>query len=456
MTEKVLSPLDGRYDIIARRLSDTCSEQEVMRRKLEFEVRYFIFFSTAYRGAEYDEEQLYQLGCIYRKFDVLAYDEILAIERETQHDIKAIEIWLRNRLSKYDYTKDYVDCVHYGLTSQDTVSVGTYLAVCETIKYIDEKLVTLQSVIEKVSEKNGTVKFLARTHGQPAITTSVEYEMNRYKQYVEDGLSELGRFSRLHKISAKCGGAIGNLVALKLEYPDHNVEKDFDEFMFTAFTLYRSVATSQTDNWESLVKIMHVLEMICSSLINVCRDIWMYCSYGYIDMEVDSSYCGSSTMPQKVNPIKFEKAEGCFEKAEADFQFYCRKLSKSRLQRDLSDSVVIRSMYETYGWMLLGIESLTEGLQQISFNKEVCNGELENNYQILAEYVQLTLKKYNANGNDIYSIVKDKFRGLKSCTKKQYLEIIHSLEIEDQYVQDLLIIMTPADYYVKPRDYCTK
>ena len=106
--------------------------------------------------------------------------------------------------------------------------------------------------------------------------------------------------------------------------------------------------------------------------------------------------------------------------------------------------------------MLLGIESLTKGLQQISFNKEVCNKELENNYQILAEYVQLTLKKYNENGNDIYSVVKDKFRGLKSCTKKQYLEIIHSLEIEDQYVQDLLIAMTPADYYVKSRDYCTK
>ena len=172
----------------------------------------------------------------------------------------------------------------------------------------------------------------------------------------------------------------------------------------------------------------------------------MYYSYGYIVTNVDKGYCGSSTMPQKVNPIKFENAEGCFEKVEADFQFLSRKLHKSRLQRDLSDSVVIRMIYETFSWMYLGITSLIDGISSIRFNKTVCDEELENNYQILAEFVQLTLKKYNTENEDVYALVKDKFRGLRTCTRKQYLDIIDSLGIEDDYVYEILKCITPRNY----------
>ena len=444
----VISPLDGRYSDRITEMTEKCNECKVMQAKVTAEIKYLLFFLKTYKKIQLPEAEENDLKNIYKEFSQTYFEEINKIEHyDTYHDIKAIEYWIRYKIKDLGYfSNEVIDSVHYGITSQAIVSLGTYLTVINCVQLIQRKLNLLKVKFNKFKEDNSGVRFLARTHGQPAITTSVAREVDRYCHFLQNN------YSHQITLNVKFGGAIGNLSSLKREYPDHDVETEFSEFIASLnndtsnITLYRSQHTSQIDHWDSLIDIMQSMEKIASGAINICRDFWMYYSYGYIITNINKGYCGSSTMPQKVNPIKFENAEGCFEKVEADFQFLCRKLHKSRLQRDLSDSVVIRMIYETFSWMYLGIASLIGGVSSIKFNKAVCDDELENNYQILAEFVQLTLKKYNTGDEDIYSVVKDKFRGLRTCSRKQYLDIIDSLNIEDEYVYELLKNITPEDY----------
>ena len=444
----IISPLDGRYSSRITEMAEECNEYKVMQAKVAAEIKYLLFFLKTYKGIKLSEAEINDLKNLYKEFRTTDFEEINKIERyDTHHDIKAIEYWIRRKIEEMGYfITEVIDSVHYGITSQDIVSLGTYLTVVNCFQLIRRKLSLLKVKFDKFKEDNVDVRFIARTHGQPAIATTVSREVDRYCHLLGDN------YFRHIVLSIKFGGAVGSLAFLKREYTDHDVETEFSDFITSLsedipnLTFYRSQHTSQTDHWDSLIDMMHSLEKTASGMINICRDFWMYYSYGYIITNVDKGYCGSSTMPQKINPIKFENAEGCFEKVEADFQFLCRKLHKSRLQRDLSDSVVIRMIYETFSWMYLGITSLTDGISSIRFNKSVCDEELENNYQILAEFVQLTLKKYNTENEDVYALVKDKFRGLRVCTRKQYLDIIDSLDIEDEYVRELLKNMTPKDY----------
>lgn len=444
----IISPLDGRYFNKITEIAEECNECKIMQAKIVAEIEYLLFFLKTYKSIELSEIEANDLRSLYLEFSQADFEEINKIERyDTHHDIKAIEYWIRSKITGMDYfSNEVIDSVHYGITSQDIVSLGTYFVIINCVRLIEDKLNLLKMKFNKLSEDNADVKFLARTHGQSAIATTVDREVGRYCHFLQND------YSKKITLGVKFGGAVGSLTSLKQEYPDHDVETEFNNFIASLsedipnLTLYRSQHTSQSDHWDSLVDVMHSLEKTTSGMINICRDFWMYHSYGYIITNVDKGYCGSSTMPQKVNPIKFENAEGCFEKVEADFQFLCRKLHKSRLQRDLSDSVVIRMIYETFSWMYLGITSLIDGIDNIRFDKTVCDEELENNYQILAEFVQLTLKKYNTENEDVYALVKDKFRGLRTCAKKQYLDIIDSLEIEDDYVYNLLKDMEPKDY----------
>ena len=444
----VISPLDGRYSSRITEMAEECNEYKVMQAKVAAEIKYLLFFLKTYKSIELPEAEANDLKSLYKEFRTTDFEEINKIERyDTHHDIKAVEYWIRRKIKEMGYFSDTViDSVHYGITSQDIVSLGTYFTVVNCLQLIQRKLNLLKQKFDKFKEGNTDVRFMARTHGQPAVVTTIGREVDRYCHFLEND------YSKHITLNVKFGGAVGNLTFLKIEYANHDIETEFNNFITSLsedipnLTLYRNKHTSQTDHWDSLVDMMHSMEKVASGMINICRDFWMYYSYGYIITNVDKGYCGSSTMPQKINPIKFENAEGCFEKVEADFQFLSRKLHKSRLQRDLSDSVVIRMIYETFSWMYLGITSLTDGISSIRFNKSVCDEELENNYQILAEFVQLTLKKYNTENEDVYALVKDKFRGLRTCTRKQYLDIIDSLDIEDEYVYESLKNMTPKDY----------
>lgn len=444
----IVSPLDGRYSNRITEMTNECNEYKVMQAKVTAEIKYLLFFFKTYKNMDLPDVGIRDLKNLYKDFRITDFEEINKIERyDTHHDIKAIEYWIRRKIKEIGYfTNEVVDSVHYGITSQDIVSLGTYFVVANCLQLIQRKLNLLKAKFDKFKDDNMDVRFIARTHGQPAIVTTLAREVDRYCHFLEND------YSKHITLNVKFGGAVGSLAFLMREYTDHDVETEFSDFITSLsegvpnLTFYRSQHTSQTDHWDSLVDVMHSMEKVASGMINICRDFWMYYSYGYIVTNVDKGYCGSSTMPQKVNPIKFENAEGCFEKVEADFQFLCRKLHKSRLQRDLSDSVVIRMIYETFSWMYLGITSLVDGISSIRFNKTVCDEELENNYQILAEYVQLTLKKHNTENEDVYALVKDKFRGLRTCTRKQYLDIIDSLDIEDDYVYETLKCITPRNY----------
>lgn len=456
---KIVSPLDGRYSEKISPLSRTCSEFEIMKRKVMIEVEYFVFLVSNFSGfngfrkllienVHFEKDEIRKIKMIYQKFDQEDFDFINEIEKnDTRHDIKAIENFVKIKLRSLEFVKeDLIDYVHFGLTSQDVVSFANVSITYGVAVIIERKINDVKNAMKNIYDSENHHIFLARTHGQFAIPTSFKREMDSY-------IERLRLISYKENISTpfscKFGGAIGNLASIKFISRSKGENCELVDDMFSEFIksngFYSSEHTSQVDNYRGITPLMHQYSQYAGILIDFCRDIWQYFSLGYFISDVEKGYCGSSTMPHKINPIKFENAEGCLEKVENDMNFFSSKLSKSRLQRDLTDSVTIRMIYESFCYFYLALCNIEEGLSKIKVNDDVLEKEMYVNYQILSEPVQLILKDYGFH--DGYEKSKKLFQGLITCDKRKYERLIDKLEIENQELYDLLYDLTPKDYY---------
>lgn len=430
-----ISPIDGRYSNRIN-LAERFTEKSVLLQKILIELEYTYFISDVFNICPS------QVLCHKNKiasyiFNDDYYNKVNDYEENvTKHDIKAIELYLKDVLHLHNVPQENIDLVHFCITSQDTVSLAnnhlikTFLL--DIINEVDRMVLSLNALCCKEDV------FIGRTHGQPATPISFKDVSLNYSDRITEIKNIL--FPILDQWRCKFGGAIGNGMALK----NFNLsETIFKKFVDGRYNMDLTTNTTQTDNWQSLTSATALMSKLSSILIDLCRDFWMYHSYGYFTSNTEN-YFGSSTMPHKVNPIKFENAEGCLEKCEVDFNFLTNKLSKSRLQRDLSDSIVIRTIGETFSYFELAVSSINSGLKNIKINKPVLSNELENNYQILSEYIQLRLK---FNGyEDGYEKSLKMFQGRNHMTKEDYVAEILKLDIP-KGLQKEFTSMTPQRYH---------
>jgi len=389
----MLSPLDDRYRKKVEELEDFFSEDAQLRFKTEIEISYFINLCKEL-NLQFTEEQRSWITHIYEDIQPV---HIKVIEDKTKHDIKAIEYYLRERFKHFNIPYDHY--IHFGLTSQDINSLSTSLSLDRfNQSFMAEVMNDMMSAIYSFATKNKCV-FPARTHGQLAVPTLFEKEIIVFLSRLEEVWSE----TMEHSFKAKFGGAVGNLSAHHIAYPKHDWNKFVDLFL-RKYDLDPEKCTTQVANNKSISEYFDKIRMINNILIDMCRDIWMYNSYGYFKQSVTAEEVGSSTMPQKINPILFENAEGNLEFSNCILEFMSSKLQISRMQRDLTDSTVTRNIGVALGHAVMAYKSIMEGLEKLSINLPSVERDLAST-GLLAEAYQIILKKENVK--DGYELIKD-------------------------------------------------
>jgi len=389
----MLSPLDDRYFQKVRELDDYFSEDAMLKVKARIELDYFVALCEELK-LPLNDTDLYWIDYIWNDIQTI---HIKLYEEKTRHDIKAIEYYLRERFKHFNIPHDHM--IHFGLTSQDinSLAISTVLDLFnqnEMSYYMED----LNNSIIKFAEKNACV-FPARTHGQLAVPTLFDKEMYVYMSRLQEVWSE----TEDHPFKAKFGGAVGNLSAHYIAYPGHDWINFADMFL-RKYDIDPEAYTTQVANNKCISEYFDRIRMINNILIDLCRDIWMYNSYGYFKQTVTADEVGSSTMPQKVNPIHFENAEGNLELANCLLSFMSDKLQISRMQRDLTDSTVMRNVGVALGHSVVAYKSLLAGLETLSINLEAVDTDLTNR-GLLAEAYQILLKKENIK--DGYELIKD-------------------------------------------------
>jgi len=424
----MISPLDDRYFEKVRELHEYFSEDAMLKLKARIEIDYFIALCEELNLPFTEDERMY----IAQIYDTIEAYEIRLLEEQTHHDIKAVEYYLRRRFQEWKIPYDHL--LHFGLTSQDINSVATSIIIdrfnqSEMSFYMNEMI----SAIYTFADKNECV-FPARTHGQLAVPTLFDKEMHVFLTRIEEVWSQIID----HPFKAKFGGAVGNLSAHYLAYPDHNWT-NFSNLFLRKYDIDREISTTQVSNNISICKYFDQICMINNVLINLCQDIWMYNSYGYFKQSVTEKEVGSSTMPQKINPIQFENAEGNLQLSNCLLDFMSKKLIISRMQRDLSDSTVLRNVGVAFGHAVVAYKSIMAGLSKLSINMPVVERDLASS-GLLAEAYQILLKKEN---------VKDGYELIKNMERSG--QTINDLNIPET-LKEKLKSVTIGDYVAHMRD----
>lgn len=452
-TKNIVSPLDSRYAKELEPVSDIFSDENIIMTQMSIERAWILYLTrhtamqiTEFNGALLPLENDMVFNDVSRivAFNIydpaVSVDEIKKMELDTHHDVVAMFEYFKKILISAGVSKEATEFVHFGLTSQDIVTTGYNTVVKE---YLTTRfLMVIDTLTDCLNNNKFDKIFLGRTHGQPAIPTSFKKEFQSYINRIDIHVKDIAH--TIKNMSTKFGGAINNFAAAKFCNPEVNWELVLDTFVDEFLDLKRSKYGTQTDNYESLCKIMDSLAAICDIIIDLSRDIWTYCSFDYFDLEYPDNHVGSSTMAQKINPIDFEKTEGNAEIANMWFKFLSSKLRKSRLQRDLSDSTVMRNIGVVFGHLDFSIQSLINGLNKISIDESVVKKELDNNYQILAEAVQSKLKYTGTR--DAFDKIKHLFKG-KSLDMDGYKHIIDSLEINKEIKNELRDLKPELYYY---------
>ncbi len=422
----MLSPLDDRYFQKVRELHDYFSEDAMLKIKAHIEIDYFIAICEELK-LELNDTDRHWIAHIWNDIQP---SHIKVIEEKTKHDIKAIEYYLRERFKHFNIPHDHM--IHFGLTSQDinSVAISTMLDRFNQNE-MSYYMTDLINSIVTFAEKNACV-FPARTHGQLAVPTLFDKEMYVFMSR----LQEINLEIEDHPFKAKFGGAVGNLSAHYIAYPDHDWINFADMFL-RKYDTDPEAYTTQVANNKCISEYFDSIRMINNILIDLCRDIWMYNSYGYFKQTVTADEVGSSTMPQKVNPIHFENAEGNLELANCLLSFMSDKLQISRMQRDLTDSTVMRNVGVALGHSVVAYKSLLAGLETLSVNLEAVDRDLTNR-GLLAEAYQILLKKENIK--DGYELIKDMQRNELSIDElnlpESLKEKLYSVTI-DSYVSHM-------------------
>jgi len=436
-----ISPVDGRYRPKVEELAAYFSEYALIKYRVLVEIEYFIELCgiPLPQLSSFTHSNFSKLRDIYLKFSLEDAAEIKKIEKTTNHDVKAVESYIKQKFDAIGLKK-FREFVHFGLTSQDINNTAIPLSLREAMTKVMYTLMEqLSGKLESLAREWADVSMLAHTHGQPASPTRMGKEIMVFVERLNQQIEQL----KLIPYSAKFGGATGNFNAHHVAYPDIDWAGFADHFVNKTLGLTRSRITTQIDHYDNIAAMFHNLERINTILIDMSRDIWTYISMNYFKQKIVKGEVGSSTMPHKVNPIDFENAEGNLGIANAFFMHMAAKLPVSRLQRDLTDSTVLRNIGVPLAHSVLAFKSLLKGLNKLIINPSQISSDLNNNWAILAEAIQTILRREG------YTEPYEALKELTRTNKNISLEILHgfidALHIDTKVKEELKRI-TPGNY----------
>ena len=433
-----LSPLDGRYSKKVSEITELFSEKALIQKRFIIEIEWLLFVlnESFYKTIKISKVDIKKINKFKNNFDQSYAKKIKSIENKTNHDVKAVEYFINDYFKK-NKLKKFIPYVHLGLTSEDVNSLAYALMIRE-IK--DETIVsinTLNKELKSLATKYKKISFLARTHGQPASPSTLGKEILVFNKRLERQTEQLKSINPM----AKWGGATGNYHTILLANKNKDPVKIATKFI-RKFKVEHNVVTTQIEPHDWIAETCHALIRVNSIVNDLNNDMWMYIANDIFILKIFKDEVGSSTMPHKVNPIDFENAEGNFGLSNALANHFSDKLTKSRLQRDLSDSTVLRNIGNAYGYSHLALSSLNKGLNKLTPNKTVINNELDDNWEVLTEAVQ-TIMRYEGI-NDAYEQLKSFSRGRK-ITRETYIEFVTNLKISKSS-KDKLLKLTPFNY----------
>ena len=436
-----ISPIDGRYFDKTKVLKKYFSEKALIFYRLKVEVEYFI--SLCKIGIpqlkDFELKKFDELRNIYLKFSDEDAAEIKEIEKVTNHDVKAVEYYIKQKFDALNLT-EYKEFVHFGLTSQDINNTAIPLSVKD---FIDEVYIPkLNNVLDSINVKCEELKditIISRTHGQPASPTKLGKEFKVFWTRINNQLSNLKEIPN----SAKFAGAVGNFNAHLVAYPNIDWKEFGQNFIENELNLNYSFPTTQIEHYDSFAALCDNCRRINNILLDMCIDIWTYISHDYFKQKIIKGEVGSSAMPHKVNPIDFENSEGNIGLANSIFDFLSNKLPKSRLQRDLSDSTVLRNIGVPFGHSLISFESILKGLNKIYVNEDKINRDIEENWIVVSEAIQTILRREGYSNP--YEIMKELTRNNQKIDKESLHKFIDDLKIDDTIKKELKQI-SPYNY----------
>jgi adenylosuccinate lyase len=436
-----ISPVDGRYRDKVKELDQYFSEYGLIAYRVKVELMYFIALCEIPLNElkHVTTAQLDKLKQLYQKFSVEDAQRIKEIESTTNHDVKAVEYFIKERFDEIGLT-DVKEFVHFALTSQDINNTATPLSIKDALNNVYFTLMgELSQKLKDLTTEWANIPMLAHTHGQPASPTKLGKELYVFLERMENQLEALSSVP----ISAKFGGATGNFNAHAFAYPDIDWVVFSNRFVNQLLGLNRLQTTTQIDHYDNVAAFFDGIKRINTVLIDLCRDMWTYISMEYFKQKIGKNEVGSSTMPHKVNPIDFENAEGNFGIANSICEHLAAKLPVSRLQRDLTDSTVLRNIGVPMAHTLLAVKSLLKGLNKLIVNTDAINRDLENNWSVLAEPIQTVLRK--TGYPKPYEALKELTRTNKAITKESLHNFIDGLDIEST-IKQRLKELSPFNY----------
>jgi adenylosuccinate lyase len=436
-----ISPIDGRYQSKTIDLKEYFSEYALIRYRVKVEVEYFIALADSglKQLPKLSDENIEKLRTVYTNFDLEDAKAIKEIEKVTNHDVKAVEYFLREEFNKIGLN-DYIEFIHFGLTSQDINNTSVPLSLKDAVQNTYQPLLNqLIEKIENLSEKWASVSMLAKTHGQPASPTRLGKEFKVFEVRLKT------QQMQLHEVpfSSKFGGATGNFNAHHLAFPEKDWKAFGQHFTEEILGLHYSFPTTQIEHYDNIAALFDAMKRINTIIIDLNRDIWSYISMNYFKQTIKKGEVGSSAMPHKVNPIDFENSEGNLGMANALFEHLSGKLPISRLQRDLTDSTVLRNVGVPIAHTLIAIQSTLKGLNKLLLNEEAIAKDLEDNWAVVAEAIQTILRRENYPHP--YEALKTLTRTNQKINHQVISDFIDTLEVSKEVKAELKNI-TPFNY----------
>jgi len=436
-----ISPVDGRYRNKTEELSGYFSEYALIKYRIQVEIEYFIELCLLPlpQLAQFDNKFFPDLRKIYTEFTVQDAGQIKNIEKTTNHDIKAVEYFIKEKFDELEIS-EYKEFIHFALTSQDINNTAVPLSLKDSLNEVYYPLITeTVNTLDNLAEQWKSVAMLSKTHGQPATPTLLGKEIRVFTERLNIQLNQL----RSIPFSAKFGGTVGNFNAHHVAYPEINWKKFGNHFVNDILGLSRTQITTQIEHYDNLGAIFDCLKRINTIIIDLNRDIWIYISMDYFKQKIKKGEVSSSTMPHKVNPIDFENSEGNLGIANAVFEHLSAKLPISRLQRDLTDSTVLRNIGIPLSHTIIALKSLNKGLGKLLLNEEVIKNDLDNNWSVVAEAIQTILRREGYPKP--YEALKELTRTHEKITKESIHNFIDSLDV-DETVKNELKNISPFNY----------
>lgn len=437
-----ISPIDGRYRSKTERLADYFSEYALIRYRVRVEIEYFISLCEIPlpQLASFDAKLFPQLRSIYEQFSEDDAQRVKDIEKITNHDVKAVEYFIKEKFDAIGGLDKFKEFIHFGLTSQDINNTSVPMSIKEALEdVLYPQFTELIDQLKSFAEEWKDIPMLAKTHGQPASPTRLGKEIQVYVYRLTEQLTQMKNCP----ISGKFGGATGNFNAHNIAYPSIDWKSFANIFLSDKLGIVREQYTTQISNYDNMGALFDALRRINTIMIDLDRDFWMYISMEYFKQKIKAGEVGSSAMPHKVNPIDFENSEGNLGISNAILQFLAQKLPVSRLQRDLTDSTVLRNVGVPFGHTVIAVQSTLKGLRKLILNEEKLNDDLEQTWAVVAEAIQTILRR-EAYPNP-YETLKALTRTNKKMTAETIHEFVEQLNVSEEVKNELRAI-TPQSY----------